>query len=58
MRACSAEWPVWSSHRWLKKTAEPSERADHASVGIVSTTRRTSCECRAYSELCSADAIA
>src|ERR1700704_2975050 len=33
-------------------------RSSHASVGIVSTTRRTSCACRACSETCPADAIA
>src|ERR1700704_1673708 len=32
-------------------------RSSHASVGIVSTTRRTSCACRACSEPCPADAI-
>ena len=41
-----------------RQSAEPSAPADHASVGIVSTKRRTSCACRAWSELCSADAIA
>jgi hypothetical protein len=36
---------------------EDEYRADHASVGIVSTTRRTTCACRVCSEPCPAHVI-